>query len=139
MPVRAIRKLRFSVQQALKNTSLPVILLALLLIAFTSGKAGGLDSKDKPDGKNRDRETQEVVVKGRVRLVGTDLFSGLVVTDEKNQDWYIAEQDHFLLSGYQQRIITVKGRPDYRDIILADGKKAGVRSYLLDIDIVDNQ
>jgi hypothetical protein len=123
----------------LKDASLPVILLALLLIAFTSGEAGALGARDTADGENRGGDTQEVVVKGRVRLVGTDLFSNLVITDEKDRDWYIAEQDRSLLSGYQQRTVTVKGRPDYRDIVLADGKKAGVRSYLLDIDIVDNQ
>jgi hypothetical protein len=59
-----------------------------------------------------------------------------VITDEKDRDWYVEEKDRPLLSRYQQQVVTVKGRPDYRDFVLANGKKAGVHSYLLEISIV---
>jgi hypothetical protein len=129
------------------NTSLPAVLLAVFLIAFLPGETGALGSRDTADGRGDtpeasgslpvSRKTEnEVLVKGRVRLVGTDLFSNLVITDEKDQDWYVEEKDRSLLSRYQQQTLTVKGRPDYRDFVLANGKKAGVRSYLLDISIV---
>ncbi|MDR2304280.1 MAG: hypothetical protein LBE10_06805 [Treponema sp.] len=134
------------------NRSLPAILFAVFLTAFPPGEAGALGSKDTADGKHGDmpkpevsgsgavsrKAEPEVVVKGRVRLVGTDLFSNLVITDEKDQDWYIEEKDRPLVSGYQQQTVTVKGRPDYRDFVLANGKKAGVHGYLLDISIVQN-
>ncbi|MDR1176780.1 MAG: hypothetical protein LBK83_15055 [Treponema sp.] len=132
------------------NTSLPALLLAVFLIAFLPGETGALGSGDTADGRKGDtagasgsgpasrKTASEVLVKGRVRLVGTDLFSNLVITDEKDRDWYVEEKDRPLLSRYQQQVVTVKGRPDYRDFVLANGKKAGVRSYLLDISIVQN-
>ncbi|MDR2607951.1 MAG: hypothetical protein LBC57_06120 [Treponema sp.] len=133
------------------NTSLPAVLLAVFLTAFLPGETGALGSGDTADGKKSGNTAEasgsgavsrktanEVLVKGRVRLVGTDLFSSLVITDEKDQDWYVEEKDRPLLSRYQQQVVTVKGRPDYRDLVLANGKKAGVHSYLLDISIVQN-
>ncbi|MDR0656101.1 MAG: hypothetical protein LBG22_07285, partial [Treponema sp.] len=94
------------------NTSLPAVLLAVFLIAFLPGETGALGSGDTADGKGDTAEASgsgavsrktenEVLVKGRVRLVGTDLFSHLVITDEKDQDWYVEEKDRPLLSGYQ--------------------------------------
>jgi hypothetical protein len=74
---------------------------------------------------------------GRIRLVGNMPFPRLVITDESDRDWYLEEADRDLLASYEQRSLTVSGRAEYQDIILANGQKAGVRRFLRDVRIIE--
>jgi hypothetical protein len=85
--------------------------------------------KDLPHG--------EVTVTGRVRLVGTALFNDIVISDGEGRDWYIEGEDREKLAMKEQRQVTVRGTVESRDIVLADGKKAGVRLVLRKIRIVE--
>ncbi|MDR3342038.1 MAG: hypothetical protein LBT14_04480, partial [Treponema sp.] len=74
-------------------------------------------------------------VHGRVRLVGSMPLPGLVISDADNHDWYLEQADRALVAPYEQRILTVEGRAEYQDLILANGEKIGVRGFLRDIRI----
>jgi hypothetical protein len=77
----------------------------------------------------------EVTVTGRVRLVGTAVFNDLVISDGEGRDWYVEGEDREKLAGKEQQQVTVRGSAETRDIILADGKKAGVRFVLRNITL----
>jgi hypothetical protein len=81
------------------------------------------------------RPAEEIILRGRVRLVGTAPVSRLVITDGEDRDWYLEGPDRELLAPLEQEIVTVRGRPEYRDIILANGKKAGVERLLRDLTL----
>ena len=78
---------------------------------------------------------ERVRISGRVRLVGNMPFPQLVISDEEH-DWYLEQADRTLLEGYEQRAVTVEGRQEYHDLILANGEKIGNRRLLRDITIV---
>jgi hypothetical protein len=86
---------------------------------------------------SREPRTQKetITVTGRVRLVGTVLFSNVVVTDEDDQDWYVEDEDREKLSRFEQQQVTITGETEYQDIILANGEKVGVRRYLRNIKV----
>jgi hypothetical protein len=86
---------------------------------------------------SREPENQKetITVTGRVRLVGTALFSNVVITDEEDQDWYVENTDKEKVARFEQQELTVTGEPEYRDIILANGEKAGVRRVLRTIKV----
>ena len=95
-----------------------------------------LEETETPDEKSSG-EADLLTVSGRVRLVGSALFSRIVVTDGEDNDWYVENQDREILASLEQRPVTVRGKPEYRDIIMANGKKAGVQRFLRDITIVE--
>ena len=109
--------------------------LAALVLCLAAVNGFTLGSKDASG--SRAANQKKIEVQGRVRLVGTDLFSNLVITDEKGRDWYVDQKDRALLNKYEQRRVTVTGSAEYRDLKLANGKKVGVRHYLLDITLVE--
>ncbi|MDR3172247.1 MAG: hypothetical protein LBU17_11615 [Treponema sp.] len=76
-------------------------------------------------------------VHGRVRLVGSMPLPGLVISDVENHDWYLEQADRALVAPYEQRILTVEGRVEYQDLILANGEKIGVRGFLRDVRIIE--
>jgi hypothetical protein len=76
-------------------------------------------------------------VHGRVRLVGSMPLPALVISDADNNDWYLEHADKAAVSSYEQRTLTVEGRAEYRDLILANGEKIGVRRFLRDITIIE--
>jgi hypothetical protein len=77
-----------------------------------------------------------IQVRGRVRLVGSMPFSGLVISDNADRDWYVEGADRNRIAGNEQQTITVEGRAEYRDIILANGEKIGVQRFLRDITVI---
>jgi hypothetical protein len=85
--------------------------------------------------KESDSKKETITVAGRVRLVGTALFSSVVVTDEEDQDWYVENEDREKLARFEQRQVTVTGEVEYQDIILANGEKVGVRRFLRNIKV----
>jgi hypothetical protein len=86
----------------------------------------------------RDLPRGEVTVTGRVRLVGTSFFNDIVISDNEGRDWYVEGEDREMLAPKEQRQVTVRGRVESRDIVLADGTKAGVRLFLRKIRIIES-
>jgi hypothetical protein len=117
----------------MKRNVFPVskFFLAVFLIIAAAGGLAALGQKDEefPKGK--------ITVSGRVRLVGTAIFSQLVITDDKDRDWYVEGEDRKKLSRMEQRTVKVKGTTEYEDIILANGENVGVRRFLRKITIVN--
>ena len=84
---------------------------------------------------NSDSKLPEIEVTGRVRLVGSSLFTSLVIsTSEK--EWYIEQKDQQKLWQCQQQIVTVKGKEYYQDLTYANGTPAGRQYFLKDIKII---
>jgi hypothetical protein len=132
---------------------IPAFLLFFVLAPY-SIRAGGqqdMDPGKAPESGTLMNQTAEetavpgkspgepdlLTVSGRVRLVGSALFSRIVVTDGEDNDWYVENQDREILASLEQRPVTVRGKPEYRDIIMANGKKAGVQRFLRDITLVE--
>jgi hypothetical protein len=65
------------------------------------------------------------------------MFNDLVVSDDAGRDWYVEGPDREKLAMKEQQQVTVKGKAETQDIILANGKKAGVRFILRDITLVE--
>jgi hypothetical protein len=106
-----------------------LVLCVLGLFFAVAGSAVSMGQKDFPRGK--------ITVSGRVRLVGTALFSNIVITDDKDHDWYIEGEDRQKLLGREQRSITVKGTAEYQELTLANGESAGTRRFLRNITIIE--
>ena len=98
-----------------------MLLIPLAFVSFVS-----FGSRDDPEA---------IVITGRVRLVGTALFSDLVVTDEE-YDWYLENEDRQKLANMEQRRVTVQGRPEYEELFFASGRSAGTKRYLRDIKLI---
>ncbi|MDR2069330.1 MAG: hypothetical protein LBP71_05620 [Spirochaetaceae bacterium] len=73
---------------------------------------------------------------GRLSLRGSEPFPEPVLTDAEGYEWYIAREDRGILSGYEQRIVTVRGRLELREMILANGQNQGTRRILSEITLV---
>jgi hypothetical protein len=78
-----------------------------------------------------------IQVRGSVRLVGSMPLSSLIISDSAGQDWYVEGASRNRIAGYEQQSITVEGRAEYRDIILANGEKIGIQRFLRDIAVID--
>ena len=83
-------------------------------------------------------EGQLVELSGRVRLVGNEPFPELVLTGEDGQSWFIAPEDRTVLSAYEQRIVTIRGRVKLQELILANGQKLETRRILSEVTLVCN-
>jgi hypothetical protein len=105
------------------------VFCVLGLFLAVSGSAASMGQGDFPRGR--------ITVSGRVRLLGTALFPNIVITDDKDRDWYIEGEDRQKLSGREQRLITVKGTAEYRELTLANGESAGTRRILRNITIIE--
>jgi hypothetical protein len=77
-----------------------------------------------------------VQVTGRVRLVGNEPFTELVITGE-NRDWYIEKDEADKLNELQQRTVTVEGIQTVTTLYWAIGLPAGTRYSLKDIRIIE--
>jgi hypothetical protein len=76
-------------------------------------------------------------VSGKVRLVGSAALSSLVISGEQGE-WYVEGGERDKLMELQQRDVTVEGRPDSEEIILANGRRLGRRLILRDVRIIDS-
>ena len=79
---------------------------------------------------------QQVEVSGRVRLVGSEPFPDLVLTDEGDQTWYINSEDRKTLSPYEQRTVTIRGTVELTEMVLANGRSLCSRRTLSGITLV---
>jgi hypothetical protein len=92
----------------------------------------------KPNGKSTGGDTvpQLVRVSGRVRLVGSGIFSELVISGE-DREWFISKDEQSKLFEYQQRLVTVEGTETYTDLTFANGLPAGRRYTLKNLKIIN--
>ena len=87
-------------------------------------------------GKEKVVEDKDIVqVTGRVRLVGSDVMSELVISAEDRQ-WYIAREDKQKLMKLQQQTVTVEGKVTVKEMKWANGTSAGMRYTLSNIKII---
>ena len=77
-----------------------------------------------------------VELSGRVRLVGNEPFPELVLTGEDGHSWFIAPEDRAVLSAYEQRIVTIRGRVKLQVLILANGQRLETRRILSGVTLV---
>jgi hypothetical protein len=78
-----------------------------------------------------------VELSGRVRLVGSEPFPELVITDAGDQDWYIESASRRTLQPYEQRSLTIRGKVELIELILANGYSLGIRRILSDVTVID--
>ena len=80
---------------------------------------------------------QNVLVRiaGRIRLVGNEPFTELVITTQE-RDYYIEKSEEYKLKELQQRIVTVEGIQTVTSLQWASGLPAGNRYSLKDIRII---
>ena len=86
-------------------------------------------------GLNVMEQNPLVQATGRVRLVGNEPFTELVITGE-NRDWHIERDEQYKLRDLQQRTVTVDGIETVTALYWASGLPAGERYYLKDIKIL---
>jgi hypothetical protein len=110
----------------------------LLFFSFFCVEAWGKEGEPVKDGGTQELFPEGIIrVQGRVRLVGSMPLPSLVISDSGGRDWYVEDAGRNRIAGYEQQTITVEGRAEYRDIILANGKKIGVRRLLRDITVIE--
>jgi hypothetical protein len=80
-----------------------------------------------------------VELSGRVRLLGSEPFPDLVLTDRDGADWYLEGPDRRALQAYEQRTLKVRGRVELRELVLANGRSLGFRRFLRDVEILTAQ
>jgi hypothetical protein len=105
--------------------------LCLLIAALPLNAMGGVaeaDSKEymKDNGKR-------VTISGTARLVGNMPFTEFVISSEDG-DWFVDKDDEDKFEDGQT--VTVMGTAHYSDIVLANGKKTGVKRTLSDVMII---
>jgi hypothetical protein len=111
------------------------ILAALALSAFGARDGGaGAGSKSLYESA---RTGALVEVTGRVRLVGSEPFPELVITDGDNHDWYIAREDRAALREFEQRTVTCRGVVSREEMTLANGKRLDDRRVLSAVKVVE--
>ena len=82
-------------------------------------------------------ETGEIVrVTGLVRLTGTSLFPGIVISASAAENWYIPEEWKNLLHDLQHRVVTVEGEEVLVPLDFGGGRRTLVRRELRNIRII---
>ena len=76
-----------------------------------------------------------VRVSGTVRVVGSSLFSELVVTGQE-MEWYITPEEDYLLNDLQHQTVIIEGEETVTVLKFANGHIAGERRTLSNIKIV---
>ncbi|MDR2631183.1 MAG: hypothetical protein LBC60_09705 [Spirochaetaceae bacterium] len=114
-------------------------LLPVLLFAGGKGEAPPPEEEPVLSGEglyDRALSGQLLELSGRLSLRGSEPFPEPVLTDQEGHEWYIAREERKVLSGYEQRIVTVRGRLELREMILANGENRGTRRVLSGIVLV---
>jgi hypothetical protein len=129
----------------LKKTALRGFVLALLFlgIAAVLPAWGRREKKNAAEqnnvtpnaGLSAVEQNPLVQVTGRVRLVGNEPFTELVITGQ-NRDWFIEKNEMYKLRDLQQRTVTVEGIQTVTSLQWASGLPAGNRYSLKDIRII---
>jgi len=104
-------------------------LVGLLLLCVTSIYAFGRKEKDTPTDR------QIVQVSGVVRLVGSGVFTELVITGSEGE-WYIAADEKYKLHDLQQQTVTVEGEETVTERKSGNGLFVFIRRELKNIRIL---
>jgi hypothetical protein len=78
-----------------------------------------------------------VELEGRIRLVGSEPFPDLVLTDGTGQDWYLDGPARRTLGAWEQRNVRVRGRVELRELVLANGRSLGIRRGLQEVRVLE--
>jgi hypothetical protein len=121
--------------------TVPLLLLAGLLFPRGNGEVPPPEEPVVSGAGLYDRALagQILELTGRLSLRGSEPFPDPVITDAEGHEWYIARENRKLLSGYEQRILTIRGRLELREMILADGQNLGTRRILSDISVLSSR
>lgn len=119
--------------ESMKRLGLAMLCMAVLCAAAFAGGKKEITSVDWKSVESGDK----VTVTGRIRVVGNEPFTELVITDGEGRDWYVDEEERVALSGYEQKTIRVKGTVTRKEMILADGRKLEDRRIMSKIKIQD--
>jgi hypothetical protein len=129
----------------LKKAALRVFVLALLFLGLAAALPALAKKEAKGDAEQDNvalntgvtamEQNPLVQVTGRVRLVGNEPFTELVITGE-NRDWHIEKDEQYKLRDLQQRTVTVEGIETVTSLQWASGLPAGNRYSLKDIRIL---
>ncbi|GHV74388.1 hypothetical protein AGMMS49940_16900 [Spirochaetia bacterium] len=122
------------------------IILALPVQGFSLGRRDAEKAprtQAAPDQPGSDAALYEsavsgqfVEISGRVRLVGSEPFPNLVLTDSEEHTWYIDPADRKTLSRYEQQTVTIRGVVELTEMVLANGRSLGSRRTLSGITLV---
>jgi hypothetical protein len=106
-----------------------VVLCFVPALLFSSGKK---EASSGEPGNLYDtvRSGQTVELNGKIRLVGSEPFPELVLSDDDGNDWYIARESRGAVSGYEQRGVTIRGKVELKEMVLAGGRSLGYRRIL---------
>jgi hypothetical protein len=77
-----------------------------------------------------------VEITGRIRLVGSEPFPELVISDDENHDWYIPGPESKTIRALDQQRVTLRGKLSLQEMILANGRKLEDRRNLSEVEIV---
>jgi len=102
-----------------------IIFLLLTVMLFPAGS--------KENGNQK--KTGMILVKGTVRLIGSDNFPQLVISGSEDQ-WYVKGEDWDKLYDLQHKTVTVEGRETVTEMRFASGLFAGTRRELQNIRII---
>jgi hypothetical protein len=76
-------------------------------------------------------------LEGRVRLLGGEPFTDLVLTAADGQDWYLEGPARRALQAYEQRNVRVRGKVELREMVLVNGRSLGLRRGLSDVKLLE--
>jgi hypothetical protein len=82
-------------------------------------------------------ETVPITIRGVIRLLGNEPFPELVLTDAEGNDWYLDGDAKKKARPYEHRELTLRGRPEYKEMTLVNGMSMGIRRLLRDAVILE--
>ena len=109
--------------------------LCFLIPAFSRGRAEKVKEADWENVKNG----ATVRVSGRIRRVGNEPMTSLVITDADDKDWYLDEEGEKLLRMGEQRTVHVKAVVELKEMVLANGKRLNAKRILTGVAVLDQK
>jgi hypothetical protein len=100
-----------------------------------------LGAKEKDGGKTNAADAPAapavtvVQVSGTVRLVGSGLFTEIVISGSE-AEWYVDNEEASKLKDLQHRKVTVEAEETVREMKFANGLSAGIRRTLRNIKVI---
>ena len=88
-----------------------------------------------PAGGSKKEKSVIVQVTGRVRLVGSEPITEVVISGPE-WEWYVAREDEHKLKDLQHRTVTVEGSETVIELTFVNGLSAGTRRTLTNIKII---
>ena len=113
------------------NKTIRIILLLFFFSLTAALTARGIFG----DRTTRQNDVNTVQVTGRVRLVGNEPVTELVISGQ-DYDWYIDIADAYKLRDLQHRTVTVEANETVVTLTFASGIPAGERRILNNIRII---